>query len=205
MVIWRRGDDVSVISFMRDNLLTCIAVLVAVVSLLVSYNTLRLTVLKRGKLEIIVFNEPGDVNVNIGGRYDGVATNSYFSFAVIVKNSGAQSLAFKNIKWRVISPEFFDADVFTQPEFGADNGLIVLEPYQQKIGTLQMKFILKEYGTGYANPNYLKFKEQAAEYKGDTPCFIELEYEVFSDKSKIDKKVNRIPITDIIVNNIVEK
>lgn len=195
----------NVLDFISNNLLNCIAILVAIVSLLVSYNTLRLTVLKKGKLEIIVFNKPENVNVNIGGRHEGVATNCYFSFTVIAKNSGAQPLAFKNIKWRVDSPQFFDAEVFGQPNFCDDHGLIILEAYAQVIGILQVKFLLKEYGKGYDNPHYLEAKLQAAEYKGKPPSFIELEYQVFSDKCKIDKKIQKIPITDILVQNIVEK
>ncbi|HZK70556.1 MAG TPA: hypothetical protein VFD03_03420 [Clostridia bacterium] len=97
------------------------------------------------------------------------------------------------------------SNVITCPEFYGTDGLIVGEPYEQMMGTLRIEFILKQNGSGDDNLQHQIFLSQAVEYKGNPPCFIELEYKVFNEKRKIGKEVVRIPISDILVENIVKR
>lgn len=187
---------------LSDNTLDIIAIIIAFGSLIIAQNTLRLTVTKPGITELHVYTKPSETQITQGGTINGIG---YFivTLTVVIKNSGAQPISFKELKSKIECPPFFEVRIIFEPDFTDRNGLMVLGPYEHKIGHLGFSLYFKGHGKGFDDPELIKSHEMAVNYlrKQDFKARVVFEYDELGRDRMIQKRQG-FDLTEIILQGM---
>lgn len=125
--------------------------LVALTSLIISFWALYATILKRGKLQIMLYTLARDAEFHPMSKFQGVNDSFLIRMPLIVSNRGAGPVAVKNLVWRVESPEYVTIDVDVSMGDHNFSHFSVIKPYEQQIGELRLICKARGHGTGHNN------------------------------------------------------
>lgn len=121
--------------------------LVALTSLVVSYIALYRTNLKKGKLEIHLYNHLDDVEFTPGSRVEGINDNFFIKFPVMISNVGAGPVAIKDLQWNYEGAPDLNIDISPSANLSHLN---IIKPYEQSISILTVHSRVKGYGKGHS-------------------------------------------------------
>ncbi|WP_145408763.1 hypothetical protein [Paenibacillus xylanexedens] len=177
-----------------------ISLLVSITSLLAACITLYLSILKRGKPKIIVFLKPNEISFNKASRHKEVNTFVIFTIPVVLKNTGAKSVAVKDIKWSVTELKYMKSNIISRPNF-ENNGLSILPPYEQLISNLQISFELIGHGQGFKDPTYIESLNNVKESILQGKTYLNIEYRTIK-RNNFVRRVRNYNIQELLIDGI---
>lgn len=173
------------------------SIVIATASLIVSYIALHYTILKRGQVVVRIYSRIKDVRPPNGSTFLNVRDSFIIALPVLLKNNGANPVAIKNVRWKIIVPEYLEYDLFSIPSIhSVKNDLTVLKPYDHIFDNLQMTIKLKGYGTGHSN-EYKALVESIPNRIRKDRVEIELSY-LLCGANKMKQKTIRFDISKLI-------
>lgn len=166
-----------------------VSLLVSITSLIAACITLYLTIIRRGNPKITVFMNPNDISFNKASRHKELNTFIIFTIPVVMKNTGAKSVAVKDVKWSISKLKYIKSNIISSPNFDT-NGLCILLPYEQLISNLQISFELNGYGKGFQDPIYIESLNNVKESIMQDKTYLNIEYRIIKRKTFVKKFVN---------------
>ena len=154
------------------------------------------SVIKGGKIKFYIYSHSNDVTVSGCSKTKGIPTCFIISMSVIVKNLGANPVTIKDISWDTQSNTGLNSKITFAPRFSDTNNYLLLSPYEQECGVLQIEFVAEGYGQGNTN-EYKKLVDSLSETVMNEKFKILLKYKKHG-RRKIKSCSTNIDITKII-------